>query len=182
MPSIFAASALLPDGWAANVRVRISADGTINAVEADASLRGAEVSTGPLLPGMPNVHCHAFQRALAGLAEHRGPDGQDSFWTWRRVMYDLVANLDPEDVHAIATQLYIELLKHGYTSVGEFHYLHNQADGTPYDDTAEMSVQVVEAARRTGIAITHLPVVYMVGGFDERPLDVQQRRFRPAGA
>jgi len=128
------------------------------------------------LPGMPNLHSHAFQRAMAGLAERRGP-GDDSFWTWREAMYGFASRIGPDELHAIAAQLYVEMLKAGYTRVCEFHYLHNAPDGTPYADHAAMSRAIVEAAREAGIGLTLLPVLYMTGGFDGRPLSDRQRRF-----
>jgi len=129
-----------------------------------------------VLPGMPNLHSHAFQRAMAGLAERRGP-GDDSFWTWRETMYSFAARIDPQTLQAIAAQLYVEMLKAGYTQVCEFHYLHHQPDGRPYAQPEAMSLALIEAAREAGIALTLLPVLYMSGGFDGRPLSPRQRRF-----
>jgi formimidoylglutamate deiminase len=128
------------------------------------------------LPGMPNLHSHAFQRAMAGLAEKRGP-GDDSFWTWRETMYAFASRIGPDELRAIAAQLYVEMLKAGYTHVCEFHYLHNAPDGAPYADPAAMSKAIIEAAREAGIELTLLPVLYMTGGFDGRPLSERQRRF-----
>ncbi len=134
-----------------------------------ASAEGAEKLCGPLLPGMANLHSHAFQRAMAGLAEVRGsPD--DDFWSWRELMYKFVARLTPQFASAIARQLYIELLKSGYTAVAEFHYVHNGPDGKPYANPAEMSLAHVAAAGETGIAITMLPVLYGYGAFGGGPL------------
>lgn len=131
---------------------------------------------GWVLPGMPNLHSHAFQRAMAGLAERRGP-GDDSFWTWRETMYGFAERIDPDTLQAIAAQLYVEMLKAGYTQVCEFHYLHHQPDGTPYAQPEAMSLALIEAAREAGIALTLLPVLYMSGGFDGRALSPRQRRF-----
>jgi formimidoylglutamate deiminase len=128
------------------------------------------------LPGMPNIHSHAFQRAMAGLAE-RQAEREDSFWTWRELMYRFAGRVTPESQYQIAAQLYVEMLQAGYTSVCEFHYLHHQADGRPYDEPAAMSQAIVAAARDTGIRLTLLPVLYMSGGFDGRPLSERQRRF-----
>lgn len=128
------------------------------------------------LPGMPNLHSHAFQRAMAGLAERRGP-GDDSFWTWRETMYRFASRIGPDELRAIAAQLYVEMLKAGYTHVCEFHYLHNAPEGKPYADPAAMSHAVIEAAREAGIGLTLLPVLYMTGGFDGRPLSDRQKRF-----
>ena len=125
---------------------------------------------------MPNLHSHAFQRAFAGYTEQRASE-QDNFWTWRRVMYDFVAQLTPDQVEAVAAQLYVEMLKAGFTAVAEFHYLHHNQNGDPYDNIAEMSDHVIAAARSSGIAITHLPVFYAHGGFGGQPPADGQRRF-----
>ncbi|MEX1206770.1 MAG: formimidoylglutamate deiminase [Dongiaceae bacterium] len=179
--ALFAESALLPEGWARDVLFEIAADGNLAAVTPDAAggdpARHAARAAGPVLPGMPNLHSHAFQRAMAGLTERAGGAGEDSFWTWRRVMYDFVGRLTPSQVEAIAGQLYVEMLKAGYTAVGEFHYLHHDADGRPYADPAEMSERIVRAARATGIGLTLLPVLYACGGFGGRPAGPAQRRF-----
>ena len=126
--------------------------------------------------GMPNLHSHAFQRAMAGLAE-RQTHPQDSFWTWRETMYRFAARMDPDSTYAVASQLYVEMLEAGYTSVCEFHYLHHAPDGRPYADPAAMSRALLAAARDTGIRMTLLPVLYMTGGFDGRALSVRQQRF-----
>lgn len=128
------------------------------------------------VPGLPNLHSHAFQRAMAGLAE-RQSHPEDSFWTWRELMYRFAGRLDPDSQYAVAAQLYAEMLEAGYTGVCEFHYLHHAPDGRPYDDPAAMSRALVAAARDTGIRLTLLPVLYMTGGFDGRPLSERQRRF-----
>ncbi|HEY4556465.1 MAG TPA: formimidoylglutamate deiminase, partial [Lysobacter sp.] len=134
-------------------------------------------SHGWQLPGIANLHSHAFQRAMAGLAERRGGAGDDSFWTWRETMYRFAARFDPDTLHAVATQLYVEMLEAGYTTVCEFHYLHHAPDGRAYADPAAMSRALVAAARETGIRLTLLPVLYMTGGFDGRALAERQRRF-----
>jgi formimidoylglutamate deiminase len=128
------------------------------------------------LPGIPNIHSHAFQRAMAGLAE-RQTNPEDSFWTWRELMYRFAGRVTPESLHDIAAQLFVEMLQAGYTSVCEFHYLHHQSDGQPYDEPAAMSQALIAAARETGIRLTLLPVLYMRGGFDGRTLSDRQRRF-----
>ena len=173
---LFAERALLPRGWAEAVTIDVDARGYIRQVAEGAGPDGAEHVSGPLLPGMPNLHSHAFQRAMAGLAERAGP-GEDSFWTWREVMYGFVARLDPDQVEAIAAQLYVEMLKAGFTAVGEFHYLHHGPDGTPYKDPAEMSHRIVRAATRSGIGLTLLPVLYAGGDFGGTPARPEQRRF-----
>ncbi len=129
-----------------------------------------------VLPGVANLHSHAFQRVMAGLAERRGP-GDDSFWTWRETMYAVAERFDPDRLFAVAAQLYAEMLEAGYTSVCEFHYLHHAPDGSPYADPAAMSLALIEAARETGIQLCLLPALYMQGGFDGRPLSARQRRF-----
>ncbi len=126
--------------------------------------------------GIANLHSHAFQRAMAGMAE-RQTDPADSFWTWRETMYRFAARFDPDTLRAVAAQLYVEMLEAGYTQVCEFHYLHHAPDGRPYDDPAAMSRALVEAAREAGIRLTLLPVLYMSGGFDGRPLGERQKRF-----
>lgn len=159
-------------GWEASARLGVGDDGRL-----EAAVEGRATPLGDwVLPGMPNLHSHAFQRAMAGLAERRGPRS-DSFWTWREAMYAFAAAVDPEALQAIAAQLYVEMLKAGYTQVCEFHYLHHQPDGTPYDQPEAMSLALIAAAREAGIGLTLLPVLYMTGGFDARPLNPRQRRF-----
>ncbi len=174
---LLAPLALLPDGWNVDVGIDLSADGWIAAVTPGALPAGRERLDGPVLPGLPNLHSHAFQRAMAGLAEHRGTDPEDDFWSWRRLMYGLANALRPEEVQAIAAQLYVEMLEAGYTAVAEFHYLHHQPGGEPYDDLAELSERVIAAAKEGGIGITHLPVLYQAGGFGGTPATAGQRRF-----
>jgi len=128
------------------------------------------------IAGMPNLHSHAFQRAMAGLTE-RQSNPSDSFWTWRELMYRFASRITPEQLHAIAAQLYVEMLEAGYTSVCEFHYLHHQPNGLPYENAAAMSQAIIQAAQDTGIRLTLLPVLYMTGGFDGRALNDQQKRF-----
>ncbi|MBA3929602.1 formimidoylglutamate deiminase [Pseudoxanthomonas japonensis] len=134
------------------------------------------VEGGWRVPGIANLHSHAFQRAMAGLAE-RQTHPEDSFWTWREIMYRFAARMDPDSTYAVATQLYAEMLEAGYTTVCEFHYVHHQPDGGPYDDRAAMAKALIAAARDTGIRMTLLPVLYMRGGFDGRELSVRQQRF-----
>src|SRR6476659_650995 len=128
------------------------------------------------VPGIANLHSHAFQRAMAGLAE-RQTHAEDSFWTWRDTMYRFAARFEPDTLRAVAAQLYAEMLEAGYTTVCEFHYLHHAPDGQPYADPAAMSRALIAAARDTGIRLTLLPVLYMSGGFDGRALGERQRRF-----
>lgn len=176
MSVLFAETALLPTGWARNVRFEIDADGLFTAITPDASAEGAERVSGPLLAGMPNLHSHAFQRAMAGLAEVAG-NPNDSFWTWRDLMYRLVGRLSPEQVGVIARQLYIEMLKAGYTGVAEFHYVHHDVDGKPYANPAELALRVSQAATDAGIGLTLLPVLYSHAGFGGQSPNEGQRRF-----
>ncbi|NBA94116.1 formimidoylglutamate deiminase [Pseudomonas sp. R5(2019)] len=176
MPAFFAERALLPSGWANDVRLEVSADGRLTAIQANASADGAERVSGPLLPGMPNLHSHAFQRAMAGLAEVAG-NPNDSFWTWRDLMYRLVGKISPEQMGVIARQLYIEMLKAGYTSVAEFHYVHHDTHGKAYADPAELSHRVSQAAVDAGIGLTLLPVLYSHSGFGGQTPNEGQRRF-----
>lgn len=176
MSAFFAERALLPDGWASNVRLELDAQGSLMHVEANASREDAEFIGGPLLPGMPNLHSHAFQRAMAGLAEVAG-NPNDSFWTWRDLMYRLVGQISPQQLGVIARQLYIEMLKGGYTSVAEFHYVHQDPAGKPYADPAELALQISQAARSAGIGLTLLPVLYSHSGFGGQAPNDGQRRF-----
>lgn len=176
MSVLFAETALLPTGWARNVRFEIDAAGLFTAITPDASAEGAERVSGPLLAGMPNLHSHAFQRAMAGLAEVAG-NPNDSFWTWRDLMYRLVGRLSPEQVGVIARQLYIEMLKAGYTGVAEFHYVHHDVDGQPYAHPAELALRVSQAATDAGIGLTLLPVLYSHAGFGGQVPSEGQRRF-----
>ncbi len=176
MPAYFAPRALLPQGWARNVRLYVDATGLLSSVTADAQPDGCHQLSGPVVPGMPNLHSHAFQRVMAGLAEVAG-DPQDSFWTWRDLMYRMVARLTPPQIGVIARQLYIEMLKGGYTQVAEFHYLHNDIDGKPYADIGEMTAHLSEAAQSAGIGLTLLPVLYSYSGFGAQPAQSGQKRF-----
>src|SRR6266516_734610 len=174
---LFARDALLPSGWAHDVLVDVAGDGSIRAVEvAFAAPADAERVQGPLIPGRPNVHSHAFQRALAGLTERGGP-GADNFWTWRTEMYRFLERIGPDEEEAVAAQLYIELLKAGYTSVGEFHYLHHDPAGRPYANPGEMAERIRAAAAATGIRLTLLPVFYAHSDFGGAPPLPAQRRF-----
>lgn len=175
--AVFAPIALLPEGWTEQVRIAFDDTGTVTDIKKGAAPEaGVERCQGPVLPGMPNLHSHAFQRAMAGLAEV-ALNPEDSFWTWRDLMYRLVGRLTPEQVEDIARYLYIDMLKGGYTAVAEFHYLHHGLDGKPYADPAEMSRRVLSAAERAGIGITLLPVLYAHGGFGGKAPSDGQRRF-----
>jgi len=172
----FAESALLPSGWARDVLFEVGQDGLIAKATPGAAAGDAERLRGPAIPGMPNLHSHAFQRAMAGLTEKGGPQG-DSFWSWRKLMYGFLENLTPDDVEVIAAQLYIEMLRAGYTAVAEFHYLHHDPQGRPYANLAETGERIAAAARGTGIALSLLPVFYAHGNFGGIAPTVGQRRF-----
>lgn len=175
--ALFAEHALLPAGWARDVLLEWDAGGMLRAVHAGAQAGpGVERAVGPALPGMPNLHSHAFQRAFGGLTEYRG-DAQDSFWSWRTLMYRFAAAISPQQLEAIATGLYVEMLEAGYTSVCEFHYLHHDTNGRPYADDATLSECLLRAAARAGIGLTLLPVLYQAAGFGGTPVRDEQRRF-----
>jgi formimidoylglutamate deiminase len=172
MTELTATTVWLPEGWRRDVRIDIDG-GRVSRLSSGEDMRSERRW---LLPGIPNLHSHAFQRAMAGFAERRG-DPADSFWTWRETMYGFAARMTPALTYDIARQLYVEMLEAGYTWVCEFHYLHHQPDGRPYANPAEMSEALITAARDVGIGMTLLPVLYMTGGFDGRPLAQRQRRF-----
>ena len=176
MTTLWAARALTDEGWTDGVRVAIDAAGRIAEVA-----QGAPVPTdhrvGILLPAAANAHSHAFQRAMAGLTERRGPDPRDTFWTWRALMFRFLDRLTPEHVEAIAAFVQMEMLEAGYATNVEFHYLHHRPGGAPYDDPAEMAVRIAAATATTGIGLTLLPVHYRFGGCDRRPLGPGQVRF-----
>ena len=178
---LFAREAFLPDGWAADVLIEIGHDGNIQGVRAGATDvaaidRDIERCDGPVVPGMPNLHSHAFQRAMAGTAERRGA-GNDDFWSWREAMYALARTLDPDDLYAIALDAYRDMLLAGYCAVAEFHYLHRDPRGAWYADRAATSRALVAAAKTAGIAICLLPALYTQADADGTPLRAEQRRF-----
>jgi formiminoglutamate deiminase len=175
MPTIHAQRALLPQGTAESVRVVI-AGGRIAKVHVGVAPEPGDDRVGLIVPGVGNVHSHAFQRAMAGLAEVRGREA-DSFWTWREVMYRFALALSPDQMEAVAAQAYVEMLEAGFTRVGEFHYLHHDRDGGAYDDVAEMAARICAAAGATGISLTLLPVLYAHSGFGGTDPLPTQRRF-----
>jgi formimidoylglutamate deiminase len=175
---LFAEHALLPEGWARDVSLAWDETGTLTAVTVGvAAPTDAPRANGPLLPGMPNLHSHAFQRAFAGLSEYRSSESADSFWTWRDLMYRFALGISPDQLEAVAIQLYVEMLRAGYTAVCEFHYLHHAPDGQRHADPAEMAMRLLAAARRVGIGITLLPVLYQQAGFGGQLPRADQRRF-----
>ncbi len=169
-------TAKLPGGWAQQVRVTIES-GRIASVQSGVAAGPNDERHAVGLAGLSNLHSHAFQRAMAGLAERPGGVGRDDFWSWRETMYGLVGRLTPEDVAVVAAQAFMEMLEAGFTRVGEFHYLHHDLDGRPYADPAQMAVAVAAAAAETGIALTLLPVFYAHSGFGGAAPNEGQRRF-----
>jgi formimidoylglutamate deiminase len=166
---------LTPEGWVQNRAVHIDPDGRIAAATAQGGACDSAVDL--LLPAAVNLHSHAFQRAMSGLTEMRGPDPSDSFWTWRRLMYRYLERLTPEDIEAIAAQVFLEMLEAGYAGVAEFHYLHHDVGGAAYSNLGELSERIVAAAEHVGIGLTLLPVLYQWGGCDRRALQGGQQRF-----
>ncbi len=175
MPVLYAARALTPEGWASDVRVTIEG-GAIAAVEKGASAQEGDERHAIMAPAAANLHSHAFQRAMAGLAEIRGEEA-DTFWTWRETMYRFALMMSPDDVEAVAAQLYVEMLEAGFSAVAEFHYLHHAPDGSPYAEPAEIAGRILSAARRVGIGMTLLPVFYAHSTFGGAPPRPEQRRF-----
>ena len=172
---IFAHQALLADGWHQNVRISV-ADGRISGLQSASRPEPGDSLVDTVLPALANLHSHSFQRAMAGMSEFRAV-GQDSFWTWRTLMYRFLDRLTPEQMQAIAALVFMEMQEAGYASVGEFHYVHHQPGGRNYDDPAELSQRIFAAATETGIGLTHLPVLYSYGGAGEVPLAGGQLRF-----
>jgi formimidoylglutamate deiminase len=174
--AIHFSEALLPDGWARNVRVDVAAGRIARIVRGTAPVPGDDRHA-VALPGLPNVHSHAFQRGMAGMTERRG-NSADSFWTWREAMYHFLDRMNPDHVMAVAAMAYAEMLESGFTRVGEFHYLHHDPQGMPYPGSgAAMAEAVAEAARETGLAMTLLPVFYAHADFGGAPPKPGQRRF-----
>ncbi len=163
MTTLWFDKALLPTGWARSVRVTIDS-GRIHTVEPDAPAVAGDERHAIAIPGLGNLHSHAFQRAMAGLTERRGATA-DSFWSWRKLMYLFTAQMTPDDLEAIAALAYMEMLEAGFTRVGEFHYLHHDIDGSAYGNCAEMAGRICRAAAETGIGMTLLPVFYAHSGF-----------------
>ncbi|PCH95748.1 MAG: formimidoylglutamate deiminase [Gammaproteobacteria bacterium] len=185
MTKYYATNILLSQGWATDKTLTIE-QGIITAIT-DGKDEAASLLTGAVIPGMVNCHSHAFQRAFAGFSE-QGSEGQDSFWTWRKIMYKFLAQLSHEDAQVIAQQLYIEMLKMGYTRVAEFHYLHHDIDGSPYSESshsnnsvtsglATMAQAIFKAAKNSGIGLTLLPVLYQYAGFGQQEPSEGQKRF-----
>ncbi len=178
MEKIIAKQALTKNGWENDVEIGIEGGRVAYIRPAPLGATDGVTSTvGMALPAPLNLHSHAFQRAMSGLTEARGPDPSDSFWTWRRLMYKFLDQLTPDQIEAIAAQVFLEMLEAGYAGVAEFHYLHHDAGGVPYSNLAELSERIVAAAMQAGIGLTLLPVLYQFGGLDARPLAGGQLRF-----
>ncbi|MBD9499017.1 MULTISPECIES: formimidoylglutamate deiminase [unclassified Ensifer] len=176
MSQLYASKAFLPTGWTRNVQLTLK-QGKIAAISSEVPPEQAAGERHDiLLPAMPNLHSHAFQRAMAGLTETRG-DGDDSFWSWRTLMYRFALSMTPDQMEAVAAQLYMEMLEAGFGRVGEFHYLHHDKDGNRYSNIAEMAERIAAAANDTGIALTLLPVFYAHSGFGAQAPGKEQRRF-----
>jgi formimidoylglutamate deiminase len=175
LSGLWFSEALLPTGWARGVRVQLK-DGRFEAVEAGIEAAADDERHGPAFPGLANVHSHAFQRGMAGLAETAGPN-DDDFWSWRETMYRFVLRLSPGEIESIAALAFAEMAEAGFTTVGEFHYLHHQPDGTPYDNPAELAERIAAAAGTAGIGLTLLPVFYAHGNFGDAPASPRQARF-----
>src|SRR5690349_7605746 len=163
-------AAWLPEGWRKNVVISVDPEGDIVDISADDTVTTARLINGAAIAGMPNIHSHAFQRAMAGMAEQRS--GQDdSFWTWRETMYDVASRITPECLNAVAAQLYADMVKAGYTSVCEFHYLHS------HEMRLAMSQALIDAASTAGMGLTLLPTLYQTSDFGGAPPTDRQRQF-----
>ncbi len=176
LKGLFVPAALTPDGWISDTSIYFDAHGVIERLEPGLSDSLLHRAKGPVVPGMTNLHSHAFQRAMTGRT-HSFTSADDNFWSWRASMYDFVEEMGPEDLESLATGLYADMLAQGYTSVCEFHYVHHDPSGNPYTDPAEMSKAIVRAARTSGIGLTLLPVLYRYGGFGGIDIGRGQRRF-----
>lgn len=175
MDAVYCGEALLPEGWMQGVRIVAGADGTIQSVDFNTAARPGDEIVDAAIPGMVNLHSHAFQRGMAGLAEVRAA-GIDSFWTWREIMYRFLDRLGPDEIEATAAQAYVEMLEAGFTWVSEFHYLHHDIGGAAFANPAENAVRIVSAAEKAGIGLTLLPAFYAHGGFGKQPTGEGQRR------
>lgn len=172
---IFAKQALLPDGWAENIRLE-QQEGVLTSITTDTLAQDGDIRVDTLLPAVANLHSHTFQRAMAGMSEHRAA-GQNNFWSWRALMYRFLEHLSPDDIEAVAALAFIEMQEAGFASVAEFHYVHHQPGGMPYAMLSELSQRILAAASDTGIGLTHLPVLYTYGGAGQTPLVGGQTRF-----
>src|ERR1700733_2792408 len=168
MEMIFAKRAWINEAFAHDVRLTVE-NGQITQLARNAKPEADDTRVDTLLPALGNLHSHSFQRAMAGMTEHRVV-GRESFWTWRETMYRFLEHLTPDDIESIAAQVFVEMLEAGYASVGEFHYVHHQKGGGTYDNLAELSARIFTGAHESGIGLTHLPVLYTYGGAGRREL------------
>lgn len=180
MKSFLFKGLLTSEGWKNNVEIQIDNKGLITAIDCESESKNAEFVNGFGIPGFQNAHSHAFQYAMSGLAErHEGTGVPDDFWSWRDAMYKLALTINPDQFEAIATMLYAEMLRHGYTSVAEFHYVHHDKNGNPYSNLAEMGSRLVSAAKTVGLKMTLVPIFYQKGGFGKAPTEGQRRFISP---
>ncbi|MFT4603122.1 MAG: formiminoglutamate deiminase [Arenicella sp.] len=178
MKTYYFEALLTENGWDENVKIQIDQKGIILSIQKDSSPEGTTLDIG--LPGFQNAHSHSFQYAMAGLAEkHSTGQTPDDFWSWREAMYSLALSISPDQLEKIAKMLYVEMLRHGYTNVAEFHYVHHDKDGKPFDNLSEMGERLVKAAKEVGIGITLVPIFYQMGGFGKAPTDGQKRFISP---
>lgn len=173
---IFSARALVENQWKSDVLVSVDPQGLIERIDVSATPTSGSIKVDSLLPSIANLHSHTFQRAMAGMTEYRAK-AQDSFWTWRQLMYRFLEHLTPEHIEAIAAQVFLEMLEAGYASVGEFHYVHHAPGGGHYASQTELSDRILAAAKQAGIGLTHLPVLYTYGGARKEELAGGQLRF-----
>ncbi|WP_170783129.1 formimidoylglutamate deiminase [Ruegeria lacuscaerulensis] len=173
--TVHAKTALIGSDWVSDLRVEVK-EGRISRIETGARPQPQDDQVDVLMPALANLHSHSFQRAMAGMTETRA-DGRESFWTWRTLMYRFLDRLTPDQIEAIAALVFIEMQEAGYASVGEFHYVHHQPGGQPYETRSELSQRIFAAAQQTGIGLTHLPVLYTYGGVQQEPLAGGQLRF-----
>ncbi|MDX1459700.1 MAG: formimidoylglutamate deiminase [Xanthomonadales bacterium] len=174
--AIYCAHVLLEDGWAQDRLIHCDEHGMIRSISEGRRDQAREVLQGPVVPGMPNLHSHAFQRLMTGLTGAKGA-GRDSFWTWRQAMYGFANRITPEQLEDCAAWLFAEMLTAGYTSCAEFHYVHHQKNGQPFDQPAEMSARILAASDHGGMPLTLLPVLYQVSGFGAADANPEQARF-----
>ncbi|MCF6317969.1 MAG: amidohydrolase family protein, partial [Proteobacteria bacterium] len=175
MKNYFFKQALLPDGWQSNVRIQVDANGVFSAVDVNCEAKGSDRILDCVIPTMPNCHSHVFQRAMAGLTEYKTSDN-DSFWSWRDLMYQYANQIDANQLYHIACYTYYEMLQAGYSSVCEFHYIHR--DLSDRNNTQNMSLAIIKAAHDVGITLTLLPVLYTQAHIDGSPLRDLQQRFK----
>jgi formiminoglutamate deiminase len=177
MKSFLFKGILTSNGWKKNTEIKVDKGGLITSIHCESKSKTSEYVDGFAIPGFQNAHSHSFQYAMAGLAErHEGSGVPDDFWSWRDAMYKLALSVNPDQFEAIATMLYTEMIRHGYTSVAEFHYVHHDQNGKKYNNLAEMGSRLVSAAKKVGLKITLIPIFYQKGGFNKKPA-VEQRRF-----